>query len=447
MNAQIAAAAIVWSERTPQPRRHARARDLIGPLAAVVVLIVSHLAFGATQTVSALGASALMILTGLAALAIAGPRHIHPGVTLAALGLWAFALLGPAGPMDRAAPDLAVLGAAIAAWTVGYIAARQRRTLDIAWTALIWSSLLYAVLFFFGNAANDISAGSAGGIEQAFENPASASITFGLFVVLGLGRVLHMIKRMDAEAASGSDVFGRVLREGLGGMLLAGFSVPCLLIVATQQALILTLAVMTGYVAWDLRKVMSRADSGILRSFSWITPPLAVALAVWGLAIALLDSASDQQGLAAAGASHLTRMETYFVAFLERPLFGHGLGTVDAVGAANTTLFNANAMLADGGARNLPLEWLVETGVLGFAALLAVLVAIHLQILSGMTKQRIPRTFLRLAIATGALMLLHGVADSSLDLPSAVWFYALLTGAACGVASTGRLPAGDSRIG
>jgi hypothetical protein len=34
-------------------------------------------------------------------------------------------------------------------------------------------------------------------------------------------------------------------------------------------------------------------------------------------------------------------------------------------------------------------------------------------------------------------MLLHGMADSSLDLPSAVWLYALLLGAACGVA-TGR---------
>jgi O-antigen ligase len=249
---------------------------------------------------------------------------------------------------------------------------------------------------------------------------------------------------MDAEAASGSRAFARVLREGLGGMLLAGFSISCLLLVASPQAVMLTLAVMIGHAAWDLRKVMSASGSAMIRALGWLAPLLAVALAVWGLSTALMDGASARPGPGAA-ASHLTRMETYLAAFLSQPLTGYGLGSIDAVGAANTTLFNADAMLADGGARNLALEWLVETGVAGFACLVIVLVAMHIQMAAGLRKKSIPRTFPRLAIATGALLLLHGVADSSLDLPSAVWFYALLTGAACGVASIGRSPPAASR--
>jgi hypothetical protein len=49
-----------------------------------------------------------------------------------------------------------------------------------------------------------------------------------------------------------------------------------------------------------------------------------------------------------------------------------------------------------------------------------------------------PRTFLRLALIASLLFLLHGAMDSSLDLPSLIWLYALLLGAACGVAAYRR---------
>ena len=62
----------------------------------------------------------------------------------------------------------------------------------------------------------------------------------------------------------------------------------------------------------------------------------------------------------------------------------------------------------------------------------------HARIFGALGSRRMPRTFLRLAVAASALLLLHGVTDSSLDLPSIVWTYALLLGAACGIASGGR---------
>jgi hypothetical protein len=66
----------------------------------------------------------------------------------------------------------------------------------------------------------------------------------------------------------------------------------------------------------------------------------------------------------------------------------------------------------------------------------------HGRIIAALRSHRTPRTFLRLAAIASLLMLLHGVTDSSLDLPSAVWLYAFLLGAACGVA-TGSRPASE----
>ena len=101
-------------------------------------------------------------------------------------------------------------------------------------------------------------------------------------------------------------------------------------------------------------------------------------------------------------------------------------------------------ILAPGQAHNAFVTWLVEAGLVGLGVLVLVLASMHARIFGALSSRRIPRTFLRLAIAASALMLLHSVTDSSLDLPSAVWMYALILGAACGVASGGRTTRRDS---
>jgi len=135
---------------------------------------------------------------------------------------------------------------------------------------------------------------------------------------------------------------------------------------------------------------------------------------------------------------HLQRVEAYIQAWLQHPVTGYGLGSIDAVGDRATTLWNAKAMLAPGDAQNVFVHWLVETGAVGLGVLLLALAAIYGRVLVSMSARRAPRTFARLAVAAGMLMLLHGVSDSSLGLPSAAWLYALLLGAASGIATVKR---------
>jgi O-antigen ligase len=134
---------------------------------------------------------------------------------------------------------------------------------------------------------------------------------------------------------------------------------------------------------------------------------------------------------------NIQRIQAYMGAWMESPVFGHGLGSIGLEGDKVMTLVNAKAMRVPGDAHNVFVTWLVEAGIVGLALLVLALGAMYTRIFAALRSRQTPRTFLRLAVMAGVLMLLHGVTDSSLDLPSAVWLYALLLGAACGVA-TGR---------
>jgi O-antigen ligase len=140
---------------------------------------------------------------------------------------------------------------------------------------------------------------------------------------------------------------------------------------------------------------------------------------------------------------NLQRIEAYMSAWAESPAFGHGLGSIGDAGSQTTTLFNAKAMLAPGQAHNVAITWLVETGILGLALLVLIVGAMYTRIFSALRNRNTPRTFLRLAVGAGVLLLIHGLTDSSLDLPSATWLYAFLLGAACGVATGRRIEPQD----
>jgi O-antigen ligase len=204
--------------------------------------------------------------------------------------------------------------------------------------------------------------------------------------------------------------------------------------------MLLTTAVLLIQIWWDMRAISSRDHRGaFVRTMSMLAPVIALGFAVWGVALSFMDDETVSRSLAPPEVlPRLQRLQVYFSAWMERPLFGHGLGSIRLVRDHVTTLANADALTAAGGAQNVLLHWLVEIGIAGTLAMAVALAAIHVGILRAFKTVKAPRTFLRLALVASLLLLLHGVADSSLDLPSLIWLYALLLGAACGVATFRR---------
>jgi O-antigen ligase len=433
------------SSRTPR-------REILPPLAAIGFLTLAHFMFGAAQPMSALFVSLCLVFSALASLMLAGPRYVTFGMALGAAAVWLFGLAGWAGSFDKAAPHLAVLFGAGALWTAAYVCARQRRALDIAWAGLVWTSFIYCAWMFFRHiAAGFGGAGDPGTFEGAFASPAETAVMFGMLALMGSARVCHVLKQIDAEASSRSEGVEKLLRDGLGGLLLLGFAITCLGLCGSRVGLMVTGGVLVLHAWWDTRTLVRRSDRGLLRKIiGRVTPFLAIGLVVWGVWLAYVEDETVRGLVGAAQSPRLQRIQTYFDAFLQRPVFGHGLGSIEAVRDRAMTLGNARALMAPGDAQNVALTWLVETGVAGTAALLLALGAMHAALFRALGNNHAPRTFLRLALAASLLLAVHGGTDSSLALPSLVWLYAFLMGAGCGVAAWKRRSssgAGDSSAG
>jgi O-antigen ligase len=435
MNDIPAQAEMGWDKRRrasySQPRT--RLRDVLPAIAAALALALANLAFGAVQPIAALTISAGITVIAIAALAVAGPRGMTPSMLIGAVTLAIAAISGLAGPLSRASAPLAVLFAAGGMWTIGYLAAGRRTALSAGWSTLIWTSAAYCAWMFVGST----SAGAGSRlIADAFETPANASVVFGLLAMLGLGRVLHVLKQVDADALLGLRMLERLLRDALGGFLLLFLALACLLVAGSQPGILMTLGVLMGHVWWDTLAIMRRPHRGRLARIAVVVAPItACALVIWGVADGWLHDETVAPGIGLTDElPNMQRFDAYSLLWLERPITGHGLGSIDVAGATVQTLDNAKAMLAPGGAHNVFLTWLVETGFVGLALLLVALAAAHFRIMTTLTSRRAPRTFTRMAFAATGLLLLHGVTDSSLNLPSVTWLYALVLGIACGLA-------------
>ena len=428
-------AAMGWDKRrrTSYDHPRTRMRDVLPPIAAALALALANLAFGAVQPIAALTLSAGITIIAIAVLAFAGPRRMTPGMFIGAAVIAIAAVSGLAGPLSRASAPLAVLFASGAMWTIGYLAAGRRTALSAGWSTLVWTSAAYCAWMFIGSTSANASSRL---IADAFETPANAAVMFGLLAMVGLGRVLHVLKQVDADALLGFRMLERLLRNALGGLLLLLLALACLLLTRSLPGILMALGVLLGHGWWDTLAIMTRPHRGRLARIAVIAAPLlACALAIWGVADGWLHDETVAPGIGLTDTlPNLQRFDAYSSLWLDSPLTGHGLGSVNVVGATVQTLDNAKATLAPGGAHNVFLSWLVETGLVGLALLLLALAAAHHRIMTTLTSRRAPRTFTRMAFAASGLLLLHGVTDSSLNLPSVTWLYALLLGIACGLA-------------
>ena len=425
------------SRSVVKPLVRIRLRDVLPPLAAVLVLTLAHVAYGAVQPIAALPLSGLLVVLAVVTVFAAGPHHVTPGMLVGAAVIALAGVTGLAGPLYRSAPHLAALFAAGALWTIGYIASRHRRALDFAWGGLMWGAIAYCAWMFVLHVVAIPSGENI--FAQSFETPANASVLFGLFAIVGMSRILHIIKQMDAEALARPQMIEQLLRKGLSGLLLVGFALTCLWIVGSRPGILLTLAVLVALMWWDTLAISTREHRGIpMRIAALAAPFIAIGLAAWGIWLGWISDETITPGIGESSIlPNIQRFEAYMGAWMESPAIGHGLGSIGAEGDKVTTLFNAKAMRVPGDAHNVIVTWLVEVGIVGLALLVLALGAMYARIFAALKSRSTPRTFLRLAVMAGAFMFLHGVTDSSLDLPSAVWLYALLLGAACGVA-TGR---------
>lgn len=426
-----------------EPRSRAPRRAWGPAVASVAALLVAHALLGASQPTSALFVSMLLTGSAVVGLIFSPARYATVGMIAGALLIWVLGLTEATGPRDVALPALAVLMGAGAAWTSGYLVARRGRALERAWTALVWTSLVYCGWMFFRHVGAAFVGDPEQGVDQSFGSPTLSAVLFGLFALVGSSRVLHVFKQVETEGLARSQWLERLLADGLGGLLLAGLALTCLVLTGSLPGVLIALGVILLHAWWDLLAMFrGGAVSNVTLWLGRAVPFAALVIIVGGAFFAFVR---DPSGVPHGADARMQRASVYTSAFLEKPALGHGFGSIPQVAAHRTTLANADAMLAPGGAQNVALDWLVQTGLVGTVLLFGALALMLAAIIRAIVTRSAPRTFPRLAVGASVFLALHGLTESSLDLPSITWLYALVMGLACGVAASGKRAGGTQQ--
>jgi O-antigen ligase len=119
---------------------------------------------------------------------------------------------------------------------------------------------------------------------------------------------------------------------------------------------------------------------------------------------------------------------THWRAFLDRPLFGHGLGSFHEISSLYANPENWRGVLTAGAAHNIFVQCLEETGVIGFALFCAMLLPPIWRATSAAFRPTAGQTWAAFAFVITLLVMAHGMIDFGLNVPVIACLYAFILG-------------------
>lgn len=428
----------------PSPSRRAQIgwRGTALLAAAVAPLYGAHLLFGANQPMAAQALTALCGLILIIGLAVPRLRQALPelkglwpvaglfglvlavaAVTLgagppgAAHPIWEWAGLPPAISVNRSATLLAMsqlLGLA-AMFLFGAIAGSQR-----AWGVRLGSVILVggaiwaaiALVIFLSGA----QVGQAGRLGGGLLSSNSAATMLGILTVLATGWLLRALR--ESRELAGPDRWSRI-SLAVAPLALLVFA---LILTGSRMGALATLAGVLTLGVWQ-----AFAEPGR----SWKTLGVAagvtlIAAIVVGLGndlvlrrVAALDQDVDVRSVIFA---------VHWRAFLDAPLWGSGLGSFTDVNSYLMSAETYEELWSIRATHNVYLQWLQEAGLIGSAPMFALIGLVILA--SALRAGTLSRGgwALRALVAANVVVLVHGLTDYALQVPSIAAMWALLLG-------------------
>ena len=430
-------------------------------LALCILLFLAHLAFGAARREVALGFAALQALMLSAVIfSCAWARLdlrktqalVWPGACLAGVllvGLWSLTPLTPGGPHPmwsyvQASPAAAVDKSAVVielvrllalacvfliAWVIGADDDRARwfLRLFLAATGLfaVWAFLSQLVDpgVLFGSIALPYG-GSR--LSAAFLSANTAGAYFGVCVLVS---TCALTDRLRDRVTGAALISGRTLQRAAPSLVVLGFSTACLLLTASRGGFIGTGIALTFFLMWEATarrwKLFGLPGLGVVALFAVL-----LALAAIGggpMLERLLSVNGDVAGRREIGDAH-------WHAFLAAPWMGYGLGSFDAINRMVTTSQNYPELWNIHAAHNVYLQWLEEAGALGAGFMFGAIGLTLALTVRGAGRRSRMTTWIRGLVSASMVLLIHGISDFALEIPSIAALLACLLGLGAGLA-------------
>lgn len=420
--------------RAPGPGRVERA-ILFAP---VLLLTLAHWAWGANNMLA--GQVLTVALAALLALFLSRPGAAQalaaaglpgwPGVLFGGVVIWtALALVAapggadPAwdgighpgvGTLNRSATVLEIvklLGLACA-FGIGALAGARRTTAALTLQAVLAAGAVWAVVALIAYLAGWQVADTPR-LTGGFMSPNNAATVFGMLTVLAAADVLRRLR--TARPGFGARM------QALGPALAYGVLFPaCLLLTASRMGVAATLLASAVLLIWSAAGALKRR-------------PVMAVLATLALIVGLMllggDLLLDRIQRVGAGAEDRRLLfAVHWRQFLEAPLAGHGLGSFNDLNNRLLTAETYTAMWRVRAAHNVYLQWLTETGVVGFGLMALTLVVVMARGVMRAGAVKPGQGLLRGTVAASLVVLAHGLTDYALQTPSIAAFWAFLLG-------------------
>lgn len=402
---------------------------------------LAHLTFGANQLPAALWWTAILGLALTIALATSLRRDLHDVSGLAvpaglfalvlAAALWSLTPWGPGGPhpiwawagvapraltLDLSATliEIVKLVGLAAAFGLGVLQGvrrdRARATLEV----VVWIGGVYALVSLLTFLAG-VQIFQGGRLSGGFMSANSGGTVFGLLTVLGLALLLQAWRKQSALGLS------RRLTAVAVPLACVILSIVCLLLTASRMGLVATLVATSLLLGWELAKASQ--GRGV------ISLVVAVMVIIAGV---LVSSGNDLvwmrvEGLDADVEIRGEIFQSHWTAFLASPLFGSGLGGFDATNLQIMTAETAYELWSIRAVHNVYLQWLGEAGLVGAVPMFALIAWVTAVALFRSGDGR-SRTLQHGLVCANLVVLIHGLTDYALQVPSIAAFWAFLLG-------------------
>lgn len=405
-----------------------------------VVFTLAHLAFGANQTAAAQWLTAALGIGLIIAMATplrgdAGALELRiPAALFAvvlAVALWTLTPWGPGGThpawtwaevtpgaltVDRSATvgEITKLLGLASAFALGALQGVRRDRAQATAELIVWIGAAFALVALL-SFVSGLQVAQGGRLTGGFLSANSGATVFGVLTILGLALFLRSWRRTDGQGLS-----SRLTQTAVPITCIA-LSLVCLILTASRMGMAATFCAAGVLLVWTQAR-QSNGRGAILASSGLL---IAVALLLLLGGNDLLWSRMGQTGPGLNDRSAL--FSTHWDAFIASPLFGWGLGSFDTVNLHLMVAETAPHVWTIRAAHNVYLQWLEEAGVLGatpmFLLIGWIIVRSMRRVGSGSS-----HGLLMGLVCANLVILLHGLTDFALQVPSIAAFWSFLLG-------------------
>ncbi|MEL6414181.1 MAG: O-antigen ligase family protein, partial [Pseudomonadota bacterium] len=380
-----------------------------------------------------LGACALCVGTALLTLG----RDIALGTSALAVLFLIWLSFGFFGNWHLAGFEAQALVAGGALAMVGYAIGKSPGGLKFAWSALVWTSLIFVAISAFAFFSTPPSSETFGSrLSAGFGSPNTAATLFGITLLLAIAKLTVRFQNARFNARPRGDRIALLAQYEFASITVILIAFGCLIFTVSRAGIAVSLVAIIGLSGVELYRMRRRGRFSFLHGRRTMLGIAAVSALVLILAVSGELNQRTQESLFENSSGRVETFKIYWNVFLEKPWFGHGLGSFNAINDQITTLENAPTLHPLGAVHNVILQWLVQQGIMGVLAMTLVFGMIFYPIVRAlMLPSSKPRNFLRLTIAITFLVFAHGMVDYALEIPSIMWTYSYILGLAAGYAS------------